>query len=742
MKSIEKRYTTKQKFAIWSYVALMVFLVISFGVYVGAVLLEEYPQANFMSLSLRGSKAEHQTVPVSSDTSFSEPDTSDSADEEPFYEDESVVIDGEGYETATASTQTAAVGRISRKKRNTGGSTTTTTATTTTTTTATTTTTPPAEEAPVETVPTEPAPVVESAPPTTVTAVSTPPTVAPTTTTQTQVTTTTTEVTPPAIVGTNVAPQGTAYRWSKNSTALLNSNRALETRLNDGNELVDVPLAGGLGETSALYEAGGIVWTSARTITSVQFVNGTWTSSADGVFTAKLSLQFTMDGTTWQDSGWTVIPTYDYDSSSVSGQIYTFTGTGVSVLGVRVSGQVHTSGMRSYWANLREVRAYSVTQTTGNTVATTTAPTSPAPAPAPTPTPTPAPAPAPLATPTSSTLNYTFGIAVGNILPWLSDAELAKRLDDMAAHGVGWIRMDFSWNDIQYNNASTYDWVLHDKVVNAATQRNIKVLPILLYTPSWARISGCLGDEYCAPQDPTLFAKFAREAAKRYAPKGIHAWEIWNEQNHGRYWGANGNIAGYTALLKVTSPAIKAEDPSAIIITGGFGPADTDGTNVSPTDFLKGMYSLGARTYFDAVGHHPYTYPVPPTYVEDWNAWLQMFQTTTNLRDIMIANGDGAKKIWLTEYGAPTGGPGTLAEPTNYRLSQNPDHVTEELQETILADALMLNKSYTWSGPLFWYSYKDLGTSNSSNENFFGLRRYDGTEKPAYARLKIILQSQ
>ena len=129
------------------------------------------------------------------------------------------------------------------------------------------------------------------------------------------------------------------------------------------------------------------------------------------------------------------------------------------------------------------------------------------------------------------------------------------------------------------------------------------------------------------------------------------------------------------------------------------------------------------------------------SYVEDWNAWMWMSQTSPSLRSVMTANGDAAKPIWLTEFGAPTGGPKALADLSSYITIKNSDHVSEELEAKILTDAYVTNKQYSWSGPLFWYSYKDLGTSQSTNENFFGIIRSDGSKKQAYTDLYNMLHN-
>ena len=41
---------------------------------------------------------------------------------------------------------------------------------------------------------------------------------------------------------------------------------------------------------------------------------------------------------------------------------------------------------------------------------------------------------------------------------------------------------------------------------------------------------------------------------------------------------------------------------------------------------------------------------------------------------------------------------------------------------------------------LFWYTDRDLGSDQSTSENFFGLRRADGTAKPAFHALQSAIE--
>ena len=95
----------------------------------------------------------------------------------------------------------------------------------------------------------------------------------------------------------------------------------------------------------------------------------------------------------------------------------------------------------------------------------------------------------------------------------------------------------------------------------------------------------------------------------------------------------------------------------------------------------------------------------------------------------MIANGDTDKKIWLTEFGTPTNGP----DPHWF--------VSENQQSQMVSDVIQLYKTYSWAGPLFWYTLKDTGAIPDNNENFFGLVRYDGSTKPAFQTLKDLTSS-
>jgi polysaccharide biosynthesis protein PslG len=310
-----------------------------------------------------------------------------------------------------------------------------------------------------------------------------------------------------------------------------------------------------------------------------------------------------------------------------------------------------------------------------------------------------------------------FGLSTGGAIQNEDATTLGRDLDSIAGTHTRWVRVDINWAQIQGGGSSSYNWASVDRVVQGATARGIKVLAGILYTPSWARPSGTSATY---GPDPTQYATFAATAVRHYAAMGVHSYEVWNEPNTTAFWTSKPDPAAYTRLLKAAYPAIKGADSTATVLTGGTAPAPSDGTQISPVDFLKGIYANGGGGSFDAVAHHPYCWPANPGDAQGWSAWYQMYGTSPSLRSVMTDNGDSAKKIWATEFGAPTNGPAGT-------------YVSEADQASMLTKAYQLYRSYDWAGPLFFYQGRDQSaTDTSTRENFFGLTHNDFTAKPAY----------
>jgi hypothetical protein len=328
------------------------------------------------------------------------------------------------------------------------------------------------------------------------------------------------------------------------------------------------------------------------------------------------------------------------------------------------------------------------------------------------------------------------GISYGDRLVWMSDADLSAALDDAVSLGVGEIRADLSWDDVQHNGRDVRNWKLFDRVVDAAKKRNLTVLPVLAYTPPWARRANC-DSPSCAPADPGEFALFAGEAASRYAAKGIHIWEIWNEPNLGSFWMPAPDPAAYNALLQATAKAIRKVDSSAKLVLGGLAAASSSNNGMSQSDFLARVSALGGNRVVDAVGYHPYTYPYLSSARTAFRTpWERMDRGPDSLRSVLSTYGTPDLPIWVTEVGAPTGGPGAASDGTSASIKPSTTHVTEAWQAQIASDTVRTASADPYVAALIWYADRDLSSDRSSNTNFYGLRRADGSTKPAFATFR------
>jgi hypothetical protein len=218
-----------------------------------------------------------------------------------------------------------------------------------------------------------------------------------------------------------------------------------------------------------------------------------------------------------------------------------------------------------------------------------------------------------------------------------------------------------------------------------------------------------------------------KAAAERYGTQ-VQAWEIWNEPNISYRFGPSVDVTKYVDMLKGSYKAIKAANPEAVVLGGSLAPTATTHRDLRPLDFVNAMYDKGAAGSFDALAVHPYTYPILPNDSTPADAWGQMITA----HDVMADHGDGNKKIWITEFSAPTNGPNVPNE-----------YVSEDTQADILAQGVTIFRSYNWSGPFMWYELTDSGTSTTSSEYFYGLKRANGITKPAYnVWLRLTQQDQ
>ena len=286
-----------------------------------------------------------------------------------------------------------------------------------------------------------------------------------------------------------------------------------------------------------------------------------------------------------------------------------------------------------------------------------------------------------------------------------SDAEMMAEIVDYKDMGVKMVRLDIHWTLVRPDKNKPYDWSLVDKVFNALHEADIEILAILNNTPKWVNKS------MSSPSDHQAYADFARDAVARY--DGIvDYWELFNEPNL-----AGIKAENYAQMLIKGHDAIKSVSPGDIVISAGLSPVPfTTNGFYGAANYVETMYKSGAGGKFDALGFHPYTYPLMPVNTQPWNGWEIM---RSDIREIMDKNGDGQTQIWITEFGAPT-----------HTLTNK---VSESKHSEMLLQANEFAQDNDWIGPILWYSYRD-----NPHEDGFGLTTASGSKKEAYWAYKGI----
>jgi hypothetical protein len=244
-----------------------------------------------------------------------------------------------------------------------------------------------------------------------------------------------------------------------------------------------------------------------------------------------------------------------------------------------------------------------------------------------------------------------------------NEVEPAKRerqVQMIADAGFHWLRQEFPWEDIEIHGRGDFTdrrndpegidaWAKYDNIVDLAGEHGLELIVRLGNPPAWSRAAGNDLGERAPPDDFEDFVNYAVAVAERYRGRVQH-FEVWNEPNIYPEWGNQpANPEAYTDMLCRTYTALKAVDEDIIVISGALAPTVAlDGVNVSDLVFLQRMYNAGAAGCFDVLAMQGYGLNSGPTD-------QRMRPTTVNfgrnqyIRDIMVANGDADKAIWISE---------------------------------------------------------------------------------------------
>lgn len=307
----------------------------------------------------------------------------------------------------------------------------------------------------------------------------------------------------------------------------------------------------------------------------------------------------------------------------------------------------------------------------------------------------------------------------------LADLGSSYLLQDL---GAGWGKGYVNWETVE-PEPGVYRWTDPDHLVDALRGNGAQILMRVHGTPAWARPPGTHLSH--PPQNTADFAAFMRQLAARYRGQ-VAAYEIWNEPNLDYEWGfRRPDAAQYTALLKAAYEAVKAVDPGAKVIAAGLSTTGQGSdTAAGDLDYLQAMYDAGARGYFDALGSHPYGFGRDP---EEDDPWGLALARVAQQREIMVANGDAATPVWITEMG--------WALATHWNLGDDHSAGVDELtQADYLQRALdRIQRDWPWIEAAFLFNLDFSYVSwypAGEQMRWYAILNPDRTPRPAYTALR------
>lgn len=288
------------------------------------------------------------------------------------------------------------------------------------------------------------------------------------------------------------------------------------------------------------------------------------------------------------------------------------------------------------------------------------------------------------------------------------DSKVREAAGLMKDAGVGMVRVDFLWQDVEPRRGC-FDFTKYDRIVDILSGKGIEILGILGYAADWASPSGSWND---SPLDNSLFIAYARVVVERYKDR-IRHWEVWNEPDSSVYWKNQDGLKRYCVLLKEVYGVLKEVDPGCTVLNGGLTHSLAN---------VNRLYDSGGKGSFDALNIHIFENPADTA-----AAATRVKAYVRACAKVMRRNGDGDKKIWVTETGCPGVRRGKRVK--NWWMGENPDEERQAEWLGLLFDTLLAEPQVE---RIFWAFFRDTKAHWKDGTDYLGLVRNDFSAKPSY----------
>jgi hypothetical protein len=249
----------------------------------------------------------------------------------------------------------------------------------------------------------------------------------------------------------------------------------------------------------------------------------------------------------------------------------------------------------------------------------------------------------------------------------VEEPKIRAMLQMIQEAGFVWLRQEFPWEDLEIDGRGQFTdsrndlngdgvkdtqdaWAKYDRIVALTEEYGFRMMVRLSNPPDWAIADTPDIGTFAPPNDLQDYVNYAVAVASRYKGRITH-YQIWNEPNIYPEWGEQfADPVAYTDMLCRTYRALKQIDPNIVVISAAIAPTiSLDGfMGYQDVVYLQNMYDAGASGCFDVLAAQGYG-----LFSGAMDRRLRL--TTVNVarhtyyRDLMIANGDAEKPIWISE---------------------------------------------------------------------------------------------
>lgn len=336
-----------------------------------------------------------------------------------------------------------------------------------------------------------------------------------------------------------------------------------------------------------------------------------------------------------------------------------------------------------------------------------------------------------------TTVDNPYGVNIflhKEVEPW----KIEQTLRMIAEANIPWVKQEFPWQEIEFQKGYFYDdkwqksaWEKFDRVVDLADKYHLNIIARVDHPPGWAKSDGSGNSPL---KDNKDLADFINALLDHYDGR-IKYVQVWNEPNLTGEWvpGKAVDPSAYVDMLKTVYPAVKAEHPTAVILSAPMA-MTLEGVgsrgNMNEIDYWTKMYEAGVKGNFDIASANGYGLDQPPE--AEPSPGVLNFRRVELLHDIMVRNNDD-RQIWFDEYGW-NASPESLPEvEKNYWR-----HVTPQQQADWTAAGIeYARKNWPWAGVISIWYFRQVGDIPPEKaEYYFAMVNPDFSPQPVYNAAK------